>query len=562
MNFYEFAWSTAHQITKKTADELNILLHDDLKYPYLGKDSAGFVLHLPIPKRVENKHVDFQGVKFNLQNLTHRKIIWYLFKASVYHLSLHSHLSNFPRYSKWAQKKHPYLSTFVISLLEDATIRKHLAQSFQWMFPEIAYANAVSSIRMKDAGELPNDIYKVMASILQNHNLRKVKGELDNGMRTDVEAITSILQKLGENPTTDERIDAASKIYDALTVYGETFEVPSFLYTECHGTNDFYYRQYVPKEEEIHRLLPDALTALNPEIKGEEQINKILQNLRESEAQQALASWQEYENSKLKILEKYVDIGKDTKFEEFDFPIENYAEYQRRRVFLGSPIRRVLSQLRLLKNVGGEDFRQESGFVDLQEAIQVIASKSQRTDIFAREELQTREDAWSILIDASHSLSLFKGEVRGIALCLAEVARTLILDQNSWGMYAFNNRFYVIKDFSERFSTRVRARIGGLIHGGFTYLPDAVLLAAQALTRRIEEARVLVIISDFFPAGYEDAEEKLMENIKKVERMGVGIVGIGVNSRAVRQYIRNCCVVENPYDLMKKFTKAFIEFSS
>jgi hypothetical protein len=430
------------------------------------------------------------------------------------------------------------------------------------MFPEIAYANAVSSIRMKDAGELPNDIYKVMASILQNHNLRKVKGELDNGMRTDVEAITSILQKLGENPTTDERIDAASKIYDALTVYGETFEVPSFLYTECHGTNDFYYRQYVPKEEEIHRLLPDALTALNPEIKGEEQINKILQNLRESEAQQALASWQEYENSKLKILEKYVDIGKDTKFEEFDFPIENYAEYQRRRVFLGSPIRRVLSQLRLLKNVGGEDFRQESGFVDLQEAIQVIASKSQRTDIFAREELQTREDAWSILIDASHSLSLFKGEVRGIALCLAEVARTLILDQNSWGMYAFNNRFYVIKDFSERFSTRVRARIGGLIHGGFTYLPDAVLLAAQALTRRIEEARVLVIISDFFPAGYEDAEEKLMENIKKVERMGVGIVGIGVNSRAVRQYIRNCCVVENPYDLMKKFTKAFIEFSS
>ena len=129
-------------------------------------------------------------------------------------------------------------------------------------------------------------------------------------------------------------------------------------------------------------------------------------------------------------------------------------------------------------------------------------------------------------------------------------------------MYAFNNRFYVIKDFSERFSTRVRARIGGLTHGGFTYLPDAVLLAAQALTRRIEEARVLVIVSDFFPAGYEDAEEKLVENIKKVERMGVGVVGIGVNSRAVKQYIRNNCVVENPYDLMKKFTKAFIEFSS
>jgi hypothetical protein len=42
--------------------------------------------------------------------------------------------------------------------------------------------------------------------------------------------------------------------------------------------------------------------------------------------------------------------------------------------------------------------------------------------------------------------------------------------------------------------------------------------------------------------------------------MGVGIIGIGVNSRAVKKYIRVNCVVEGPYDLMKKFTKAFMEF--
>jgi cobalamin biosynthesis protein CobT len=129
-------------------------------------------------------------------------------------------------------------------------------------------------------------------------------------------------------------------------------------------------------------------------------------------------------------------------------------------------------------------------------------------------------------------------------------------------MYAFNNKFYIIKDFSERYDAHVRARIGGLTHGGFTYLPDAVLLAAKALTGRLEEARVLVVVSDFFPAGYEGAEEKLKENIKKIERMGIGIIGIGVNSTAVRRYIRTNCVVENPFDLMKKFTKAFIEYST
>lgn len=562
MSFFDFAWATVPQITKKTHNELKILFHDDLRYPYLGKDATGFVFHLVKPKRLDKNHLYFQGLKFNLQNPTHKKIVWCLFKASVYHLSMHSNVSNFSLYSKWAREKNLNLSTFVISLLEDAIINEHLRRSFRWLIPEIAYANAVSFLRMKSVEELPNKILRVMSSALLNYNLRKTRGDLTDEMLTDVEAITSILRKISENPTVDEKIGAVNKIYDAMSFYGEAFEIPSLLYAESHGTNDLFYDQYIPAEEEIQLLLNEALLVFSDEINDGEQIKTVLQSLNEDAAHHALTSWQEHEDSKLKILKDYVEIGKDTLFEDFEFPAEDYAEFQRKREILGGPIRRILYRLRLLKNVGGEDFRQESGFVDLQEAIQVIASKSQRTDIFMREELQTREDAWSILVDASHSLSMFKGEVRGIALSLAEVARMLILDQNSWGMYAFNNKFYVIKDFSEKFDTHVKARIGGLIYGGFTYLPDAVLLAAQALIKRSEEARVLVVVSDFFPAGYENAEEKLKENIKKIERMGIGVVGIGVNSRAVKQYIRTSCVVEGPYDLMKKFTKAFMEYST
>jgi hypothetical protein len=562
LNFFDFVWSNVPQISKKTHNELKIVLHDELKYPYLGKDSCGFVLHLIKPKRLDKHHAFFQGLKFNLQDPVHKKIIWYLFKASVYHLSLHARLSNFSVYSKWARGKQLNLSVYVLSLIEDAIINAHLRQSFHWMLPEIAYANAFSFLRMKDAKELSNDASRIMVSALLGFNVGKIKGEVSDEIRTDVEAITSILRKLGENPTVDERIDAANKIYESMAVYGEVFEVPSLLYTESHGTNDLFYEQRIPKDEEIQQHLPEALRAVNTEINDDAQLKTVLQNLKESEAYQAITAWQETENSRLKILENYATLGKDTLFEDFEFPQEDYSEFLRRREVLSSPIRRVLHMLRLLKNISGEDFRQESGFVDLQEAIQVIASKSQRTDIFSREELQTREDTWSILIDASQSLNMFKGEVRGIALCLAEVARMLILNQNSWGMYAFNNKFYVVKDFSEKFDSRIKARIGGLTHGGFTYLPDAVLLAAQALTKRIEEARVLVIVSDFFPTGCSDAEEKLKENIKKIERMGVGVIGIGVNSRAVRQYLRVNCVVENPYDLMKKFTKAFLEYSA
>jgi len=562
LNFFDFAWTTALQITKKSYNELKVLLHDDLRYPYLGKDERGYVLHLIKPLRLDDSHVVFQGLKFNLQNPTHKKIIWYLFKASVYHLSLHALLSDFSIYSRWARGKQPSLSIFAVSLVEDAIVNKNLKRSFRWMLPEVTYANVISYLRMKNAEELSNDISRVMASVLLDFNVGKVKGTIKDEAITEVKAVTSMLQNIKENPTANEKIDYANKIYDALSLFGQTFEVPSLLYAESHGTNDLFYKERPPKEEEIQALLTETLQNTSSEFKDEQKLKSALQSLDGSDANLALTAWLEREKSQIKILNSYRESGKETEFEDFSFPVEDYAEFQRRREILSSPIRRILHQLRLLKNVSGEDFKQESGFVDLQEAIQVIASKSQRTDIFVREELQTREDAWSILIDASHSLNMFKGEVRGIALCLAEVAKMLILNQNSWGMYAFNNKFYIIKDFSEKYDARVRARIGGLTHGGFTFLPDAILLAAQALTRRLEEARVLVVVSDFFPTGYDDAEERLKDNIKKVERMGVGIIGIGVNSTAVKRYIRTYCVVEDPFDLMKKFTKAFIEYSA
>ena len=84
----------------------------------------------------------------------------------------------------------------------------------------------------------------------------------------------------------------------------------------------------------------------------------------------------------------------------------------------------------------------------------------------------------------------------------------------------------------------------------------------EALKKRLEEAKVLIVVSDFFPSGYENIEKELAENVKKIEKSGIGIIGIGVNNKAVENYFRINCVVETPYELMKKFAKAFIEYSA
>jgi len=360
----------------------------------------------------------------------------------------------------------------------------------------------------------------------------------------------------------DERVRTADLIYEILQRHGETSEVPFLPYTESHGRNSVFYKGFIPPLDEVERVLKKALDRFDLVVSQDDIRNEFLGKSVQSEVSQVFSSWEAREALQMKLLDEYRVMGKSTHFRSFGFPEEDYTEFVRRGNLLGSTVRRILEKLRLFRNVGGEDFRQEVGSLDLQEAIQVIASKSPRTDVFVRDELQTQDEMWTILIDASHSLSFFTGEVQGIALCIAEVARKLMVNQNSWGMFAFNNGFYIIKDFTEPYSNHTRARIGGLKHGGMTYLPDGMLLAAEALRRRTGELRILVAVSDFFPSGYGDVEKALAESARKIEKSGIGVIGIGINSSAVKKYFRTHCVVENPYDLMKKFIKAFYEFSS
>ena len=66
-------------------------------------------------------------------------------------------------------------------------------------------------------------------------------------------------------------------------------------------------------------------------------------------------------------------------------------------------------------------------------------------------------------------------------MCLAEVAKDLIPNHNSWACYAFNENLYIVKDFTEIYGMRTKSRIGGLGSGLKTYLPDALRLAANRL---------------------------------------------------------------------------------
>jgi len=574
LDFYDYAWTNVFQITRKKREELKFLLRDNISFPILGKDEGGYVICLAKPKCLRDSLVSLHGMIFDSKDVKHRKILWHLFKASVYHLSLHAGISDFEIYANWAKDKNTNLATYIVSTLEDAVMNAHLRARWSPLIPDIAYANAISYLRLKPSSSIPNSTLQVMASTLSSFTTGMIKGTLPKEMQEDVDYLVTCLREIEDltykelsseetketnsNSINHRKVKLVSDMYKRLSRYGEPSEVPSLPYTEDHGMNSVFYENLIPAENEIKEVLKSALVTLGSKLEQDD----FKERLFENEVSQVFSTWETRKRSQEKILKNYEILGGNTHFSSFEFPQEDYTDYLRRKTYLAGPIRRILNKLRLLRNLYGDDYRHESGILDLQEAIQVVASKSPRTDVFTLEELQSMVEAWAILVDASRSLNYFHGEVRGIVLCLAEVANELLLDKTAWGVFAFSNKFYVIKDFSEVYTNNIRARIGGLEHSGLTYLPDGIMLAAEALKKRAEESKVLVVVSDFFPSGYENIEEELEEKVKKIEKSGIGVIGIGVKSKAVEDYFRINCIVENPYELMKKFAKAFIEYSA
>jgi hypothetical protein len=585
VDLYEYTLLTSFDVTKRKHDEVKVYLRDTVTFPFIDKDEQGEILCFAKPKRLSKSGFSFLVWAFNSANSAHQALLWRLFKASIHHLSAHVIASNFEAYANWAKNRDLSLATFAVNQVEDAVVEAYLRCCYPSHLVDYASANALSYISMKPLSTIRNDALRIMTAILSVFSTGLSKGMLDNETKEDVGGAVSALKEIENNvfkeleekkKTSEEesqfnpksllfeqRTKAAEQIYSLLEGYGETSDIPSLPYTESHGRNTVFNRIPIPPEEEMEPVLKKALEMLDPSSSQPIDLASELTGASiQSEVAQVFSSWEAQEGQRQKILEQYRVIGKGTHFKSFGFPEEDYTEYIRRRNILGSTVRRILEKLRLFRNVEGEDYRHEFGSLDLQEAVQVIASRSPRTDVFVREELQTQDEMWAVLIDASYSLSFFTGEVLDIALCVAEVARKLMVNQTSWSMFAFNNSFYIVKDFPEPYSNHIRARIGGLKHHGMTYLPDGLLLAAETLRRRMGDMKVLVVVSDFFPSGYEEVDEALAESVRKIEKSGIGVIGIGINSNAVKQYFRTNCVVENPYDLMKKFVKAFFEISS
>jgi nitric oxide reductase activation protein len=283
---------------------------------------------------------------------------------------------------------------------------------------------------------------------------------------------------------------------------------------------------------------------------------------QDAESLQAFNSDYYQKQREEKILSKIAPYVAWTRLRGVSFAEEDYTQYLRARTLVQGASRRLLDILRSAFNYLDEDPRQEMGQLDLAAVIQSLASNKPATDVFVLDEYLKPSFAWSLIFDVSNSMQV-KGEYgRALAIAVAEAARELMNDPTSWTFFGFSDRLYILKDSTESYSKRVRARIGGLKFEGLTYLPDAITIAGKMLAKRFEEQRCLIVISDGWPYGYPNMPMALKECVDDLLRKGVLVIGIGVETKRMGNFFQLHASVYTPKDLFNKFASVYANASA
>ncbi len=377
---------------------------------------------------------------------------------------------------------------------------------------------------------------------------------IDERVRIDVEDYVE--HKSPENKALLSK--AAEEIYAAISDGGPLSEIPAFPYTEAHGPCNLFEGKLLENDQvKEESLLRSALARV-----GLKDDPIPTDAIFLSEAQEVLASTETSQARLAKVRAFYEGLISPTRLESIEIPPGDYATFQRVRSELASPIKNVRDQLMMVKNVLDDVAGHDAGAqLDTQAVMQVMATQSDRTDVFEQLQPQYKDEAWVILIDASKSISTFAQETKGIATCLAEVATKLMRQKTQWAMFSFNNSIQIIKDFTENYDITTKARIGGLSQRSTTLLPDALQVAHKALSTREAGVRILVVVSDGYPSGYNDIDKKLVSVIKGFAKSDIYLMGVGVDSGAIKDYFPVNCVLSSPYEMMKTFAKSYFELS-
>jgi hypothetical protein len=166
-----------------------------------------------------------------------------------------------------------------------------------------------------------------------------------------------------------------------------------------------------------------------------------------------------------------------------------------------------------------------------------------------------------VLVDASLSLGGMGRELQSITLCIAEAAKEVI-GANPWGMFAFSDDLYCIKDFTEPYDSLPKARIGGLTPGGLSHIPDAIRTCRNLLVEHAKERNYIILVSDGLPSGYPGIEKEFASSVRELRASGVALAAIGMGSGSIKKVIPTARLVSGPAEVARAFSEIYFSLSA
>ena len=507
--FLDIVYKIFYDTAQRDFKDVRLLLSENFFFPSIQFEPK-LEVKIPIPKKTDNGII-YSGYLFkdSPQDLI---AVWSFFLATVYHTAAHIAVSNYSTYNRWARNKTPKIFWRVIDFIEDAVVEQYLLSTNP-------------------------DVWDNLSRIRNNHNQynRFTKTESKYALKIGSETINSIKQEISNkaNLSSDKKHED-----DLLRWASELYKTRQIL----HEDTPSYYEQHNSKQSLI---LQKNNMEFVPSGKFENTIKKL--NFLYLEEKDRI------KNILHKIRKDVVGLN----FDEIIVPGEDIYEYFKLKEKNKKILKKIREQIRTVYNNAEDPQTNYYGEIDMEMAIQAIASNSQNVaEVFNKTEEQRIEETWAILIDNSASLRLRFEQVKDFMLCLAEASEELTGPSGSWGLYSYDQKFSIIKDHKGKYNQDAKARLGGLKSGGLSYTPDAILLAGRMLASNPADLKHLFIFTDDFPTGIWNFDQKTYLAIKEVEKMGIEIIGIGLSSN-ISKYFSDSCWGVNMRDLVDKFVRIY-----
>ena len=547
--FFDFASQIFYEVAQKKPEDFGFFISNKIDYPeIILQPNLGAII--PLPRKQDEKYL-FEGIIFQNTEAS-RHTLWTMFLMSVYHLAAHAAVSDYSIYEEWRKNKPNDVCWKIIDFIEDTAVNQYLFSTKQEAWFRIEKLQSFFEERSK----------------LTNKNLpRQIHGIefYEYVVKAKYAKIQTIKKEIVQKRNVQNNLQNILSYADLLYKYKTILPKETLPYCEHHSVKEnihaFVRRLEFNSETSIQRKIQESNETWQEDlIKTSGIITKQRKHtpdlLFERNIQKLDELWIEEESKIHRMMARYRKHLPDLQFDEIVIPPMDLQQYMKIRAKNSLLIKKIRDQVSTIANLVDEPKTEEMGLINMQYAIQAIASESKTVDIFEQEAARRHDEAWVMLIDNSTSMKAKFDQIRELVACISECADVLTGGGGEWALYGFDNNFSIIKDFKEKFSQDVKARIGGLESGGLSFIPDAIMLATKMLLQDSAERKYIFVFTDGQSAGYEKIDNKLRESIKTAERLGVSVIGVGLSPN-ISKYFKTCCSSTELRELVSKFISSY-----